>query len=74
MLGVAANQRCEGKGADMSHMSDMNGVDFAYAVETARRFDRRKSTKVRYVGAKPSSKKKKAAKIGAFLWFFGLGI
>jgi len=58
----------------MSHMSDMNGVDFAYAVETARRFDRRKSTKVRYVGAKPSSKKKKAAKIGVFLWFFGIGL
>ena len=58
----------------MSNMSELDALDFAYAVETARRFDRRKSTKVRYVGAKPSSKKKKAAKIGAFLFFFGIGL
>ena len=57
----------------MSNMSELDALDFAYAVETARRIDRRRPKKVRYVGAKKSSTKKKAAKVGAFLFFFGLG-
>ena len=61
----------------MSHMSQMSAVGFAYAVELGRKGANktyRNRSHVRYTSSQPTSKKKKAAKIGAFLWFFGIGL